>query len=69
LHFVWQKKEQKLSNGVVLIEDEATVKRVFIKAGKIILKPANPKYKEMVYRPGDKDVRIIGLVIGSFKNI
>ena len=68
--YIIVKPQNKVENGqigVVLIEDEATVKRVFIKAGKVILKPANPKYKEMVYRPGDKDVRIVGLVIGSFK--
>jgi repressor LexA len=70
--YIIVKPQKTIENGqigVVLIEDEATVKRVFIKADKIILKPANPKYKEMVYRAGDKDVSIVGLVIGNFRNI
>ncbi|OGU60973.1 MAG: repressor LexA [Ignavibacteria bacterium GWF2_33_9] len=70
--YVIVKPQNTIGNGqigIVLIDDEATIKRVFIKPGKIILKPANPKYKEMVHRPGDKDVRIIGLVIGSFRRI
>jgi repressor LexA len=53
--------------GVAVIENEATVKRIFIKAGKIILKPANRKYKEMVYKRDDENVSIIGIVIGCFR--
>jgi repressor LexA len=53
--------------GVALIEDEATVKRIYFKAEKLILKPSNPKYKETVYTRDDENVRIAGIVIGSFR--
>jgi len=55
--------------GVALLDDEATVKRIFIKADQLVLKPANPKYKPKTFKRGDKAVRIIGKVIGCFRNI
>lgn len=55
--------------GVALLDDEATVKRIFIKADQLILKPANPKYKTKTYKRGDKAVRIIGRVIACFRTI
>ncbi len=55
--------------GVALVEDEATVKRIFLKADQLILKPANPRYKAMTFKRGEKRVRIIGKVIGCFRNI
>ncbi|MCE5187202.1 MAG: transcriptional repressor LexA [Planctomycetaceae bacterium] len=53
--------------AVVLLEDEATVKRVFFKSGQVILKPANPKYKSKSFKKGDKSVRIVGKVAGCFR--
>lgn len=55
--------------GVALIEDEATVKRIFIKADEVVLKPANAKYKPRSFKRGGKAVRIIGKVIGCFRVI
>jgi len=55
--------------GVVLLDDEATVKRIHIQRDRISLKSANRAagYKTRYIRRGDKDVRIIGKVTGYFK--
>lgn len=55
--------------GVVLLDDEATVKRVFVQKHRIALKPANKRagYKTRYIRQFDKDVRIIGKVVGCIR--
>lgn len=55
--------------GVVLLDDEATVKRVFMQKNRIALKPSNKKrgYKTRYIRQFDKDIRIIGRVIGCIR--
>lgn len=55
--------------GVVLLDDEATVKRVFIQKDRIALKPANSRagYRTRYIKQFDKDVRIIGKVIGCIR--
>ncbi len=55
--------------GVVLLDDEATVKRVFVQKHRIALKPANKRagYKTRYIKQFDKDVRIIGKVVGCIR--
>ena len=55
--------------GVVLLDDEATVKRVFVQKDRIALKPANSKagYRTRYIKQFDKDVRILGKVIGCVR--
>jgi repressor LexA len=55
--------------GVVLLGDEATVKRVFVQKDRIALKPANRKarYKTRYIKRSDKDVRIVGKVVGCIR--
>jgi len=55
--------------GVVLLDDEATVKRIYVQKDKIALKPANQaaSYKTKYVKRGDKTIRIIGKVTGCFK--
>ena len=55
--------------GVVLLDDEATVKRVFMQKNRIALKPANRKagYKIRYIKQFDKDVRIVGKVVGCIR--
>jgi repressor LexA len=55
--------------GIVLLDDEATVKRVFIQKDRIALKPANHRagYKTRFIRQFDKHVRIVGKVIGCIR--
>ena len=55
--------------GVVLIEDEATVKRIFMKADQIILKPANERYKPKTFKRGERGVRIIGKVVAVLRTM
>ena len=55
--------------GVVLLDDEATVKRVFVQKHRIALKPANRAagYKTRYIKQFDKDVRIVGKVVGCIR--
>ncbi|MHC4843620.1 MAG: transcriptional repressor LexA [Planctomycetota bacterium] len=57
--------------GVVLLDDEATVKKIYIQRDKIALKPANKQagYKTQYVKRGSKKVRIIGKVVGCFRKI
>jgi repressor LexA len=52
---------------VALIEDEATIKRIFKKRDLIRLEPANPKMEAIVVRKGEKKVTIVGKVVGIFR--
>ncbi|MFC1652678.1 transcriptional repressor LexA [Planctomycetota bacterium] len=54
--------------GVVLIDDEATVKRVFKQKTRIVLKPANKKagYKP-IYVSNAESLRIVGEVVGCVR--
>jgi repressor LexA len=54
---------------VALIEDEATIKRIFKKRDFILLEPANPNIKPIVVKKGEKKVRIVGKVVGIFRKI
>jgi len=55
--------------GIVLLDDEATVKRVFVQKDRIALKPANHKagYKTRYIRRFDKNVRVLGKVVGCIR--
>lgn len=55
--------------GVVLLDDEATVKRVYIRKNRIALKPANKRagYRTRYVKQFDKDIHIIGRVIGCIR--
>ncbi|MCX8110150.1 MAG: transcriptional repressor LexA [Syntrophorhabdaceae bacterium] len=52
--------------GVVLIGDEATVKRVLFEGGRVILKPENPIMEPVSYMPDE--VRVAGKVVGLIRN-
>ncbi len=53
--------------GVVLIDDEATVKRVFREKKKIILKPENRNMQPTRHNPDE--VTIIGKVVGVIRKL
>ena len=55
--------------GIVLLDEEATVKRVFMQKDRIALKPANHKagYKTRYIKRFDKNVRILGKVVGCIR--
>ena len=70
--YVVVQPRQKIENGqigVVLLDDEAAVKRIYIQRNRIALEPANKVagYKTKYIRRGEKNVRIIGKVTGCFR--
>lgn len=63
------KVQAQAENGeivVALVEDEATVKRVFHRGDKIILQPENPAHPSMTFTHKD-DIRILGKVTGVIR--
>jgi len=68
--FVLVRPQKTIDNGeigVVLIEDEATVKRVYREKRKVILKPENKDMKPSAHNPDE--VTIIGKVVGVIRKI
>ena len=70
--FVVVKPTSKIENGqigVALVDDEATVKKIYIQRGRIALEPANKAagYKTKYIKRGSESVRIIGKVTGCFR--
>jgi len=55
--------------AVVLIGDEATVKRFFPRRDKIVLIPENDDYEPIEVRPTDPEVRVAGKVVGVFRRL
>ena len=66
------KAQSDVDNGdiaAVIIDDEATLKRVYKKGGVITLVAANSKYEPIVYTPDEfKDIRILGKAVGMQTN-
>jgi repressor LexA len=70
--FALVKPQPNAENGeiiVALIEDEATIKRVFMKRDFIRLEPANPNMEPIIVKKGEKQVTIVGKVVGIFRKI
>jgi len=68
---VFIKKQPTVDNGqigCVLIENDATLKRVYYKDDKVILRPANPLYDDMVFEDEELNkIKILGrAIIGSY---
>lgn len=66
---VFIRKQESVNNGeiaAVIIENEATLKRVYFypESGKLVLNPANPAFDPFVYVKDELDqVRILGLAV------
>ncbi len=56
--------------AVVLVDDEATLKRVYEEAGGLVLKGDNPDFTPLRFS-GDEtvDVKIMGKVVGVYRNL
>jgi repressor LexA len=72
--YVTVKPASRVENGqiaVVLLDDEATVKKVYVQKNRIALRPANRAagYKTQYVKRGDKNVRIIGKVTGCIRTL
>lgn len=70
---VYIRKQPDVENGeiaAVLIEDEATLKRVYKYKNRIELRPENPTYKVMNFENEEIDsIRIIGKAVGFYSKI
>ena len=72
--YVAVKPSRTIENGkiaVVLLDDETTVKRIYVQRGRIALHPANKAagYKTKYIRQDGKRVRLIGKVVGCIRKI
>jgi repressor LexA len=54
---------------VALLDDEATVKRLIKERERIVLKPENRRMKPIVVEKSGKTLRIIGKVVGVWRNV
>ena len=70
---VFIRKQESVDDGeiaAVLVEDEATLKRVYITDDAVTLISENPKYKPMVYTKKQcKNIRILGKAVACHTNI
>lgn len=64
---IFIKEQPIVQNGeiaAVVIEDEATLKKIYIKTDKIILRPENPVYDDIIYEKEDMNmVKILGKAV------
>lgn len=70
--YVLVKPQPSAENGdivVALIEDEATVKRLYRKGKTIQLKPENPTMKPIEVDAADGRFEIVGKVVGVFRRL
>ena len=70
--FALVKPQPTIENGeiaVILLNDEATIKRFFKHDDTIRLEPANSTMKPIIVKPGDFQVTIIGKVVGILRTI
>lgn len=70
---VFIREQQEVENGeiaAVLIDDEATLKRVYKTENSIELRPENPTFKPLYYQKEEMNkVRILGKAVGFYSNI
>ncbi len=56
--------------AVVLIDDEATLKRVFEEAGGLVLRGDNPDFIPLRFSPEETaDIQILGKVVGVYRSL
>ena len=70
--YVFVRKQLQATPGetvVVMIGDEATVKRYFPRRDKVLLLPENEDFKPIEVRPSDPDFRLAGKVVGVFRRL
>ena len=70
--FALVKPQPTIDNGeiaVILLNDEATIKRFFKNDNTIRLEPANSTMKPIIVNPGDSQVIIVGKVVGILRTI
>lgn len=70
---VYIHQQPDVENGeiaAVLIDNEATLKRVYKYSNMVILRPENPAFQEMVYKEEELNhIRILGKAVGFYSNV
>jgi len=70
---VMVKVQPRVARGeiaVVLVDDEATLKRVYEEAGGLVLKGDNPDFTPLRISPGETEsVQVLGKVVGVYRNL
>lgn len=70
---VFIREQPEVENGeiaAVLIDDEATLKRVYKTEFSIELRPENPTYKSLYYQKDEMNkVRILGKAVSFYSNV
>ena len=70
---VFIRKQESVDDGeiaAVLVEDEATLKRVYITKDAVTLISENPKYKPMIYAKKQcKNIRILGKAVACHTSL
>jgi repressor LexA len=71
--FIFVKKQLTADNGdiaVTMIDDEATVKRIFFEGDRVRLQPSNPRMTPIYLRQADfKNTMILGVVVGIYRKL
>ena len=71
--YVFVKKQIHAQNGeivVAMIDDEATVKRVYFEGDRIRFQPSNPRMAPIYVREADfKNTMLLGVVVGVYRKI
>jgi len=55
--------------AVVMVEDEATVKRFYRESGRVRLAAENPDYDDIVIPEGGEEVRVLGRVVAVVRDM
>jgi repressor LexA len=66
------RRQEAAENGdivVALLNDEATVKRVFFRGDEVLLQPENPAMEPIVVRQGETRFQILGKVTGILRRL
>lgn len=70
---VYVRQQDDVDDGqiaAVLIDDEATLKRVYRDGGQMILQAENPAIKPLIYNEKDaKSIRILGLAVAVLSKV
>jgi repressor LexA len=71
--FIFVKKQLNADDGdivVAMIDDEATVKRVYFEGDRVRFQPSNPRMAPIYVRQSDfKNTMILGVVVGVYRKI
>jgi repressor LexA len=71
--YIFVKKQLDADNGdivVAMIDEEATVKRVYFEGDRVRFQPSNPRMAPIYVRQGDfRNTMILGVVVGLYRKL